>query len=530
MRATSLVLLLCLFFYLAVTSHADVIPNGYFPGRSADYVIAPKNGVQASDSFMMFKTAGHYAADSINDTQIADLVAHSMNSGALNGLETVNRSAYPNVDVFNPSQANLLVSIDYLGADSQSELTSVGQAIKIEKTAYPMSTISYLTTIVTGATPSVHGIISSVWKEFDEIIRAYSNEGQSLIGNYADMLSQSTQGKSAVVSISSDAQQATAMCSHQLNLAREPLSNNYCYTWDSTLNKVKAIAAPIEKLSILSKSQIWLAFTHKESTLSKILADAGITIVDVQPTLTRFSFVHNGVTSEFDYNTQEDMTFAAEISMIADLIARLRLGAYKNLAQDSAQDHFSVAISSLRTLANKYGETSSHFTVAVKIVDSVTKTLISEFEKVYDNKTTVEIIFMGKQNIELPSSLNGLVEAQYLPQIVAFETKSEDEVIKAVESALENTQFEVVEQQATDVTYYRTKRSTPDISSSSSPIDLLTITPYQLASFQICLWTPIILTVVVLAITITMINMGTDATTGKDAMVFNAPRSGAVAK
>jgi hypothetical protein len=294
------------------------------------------------------------------------------------------------------------------------------------------------------------------------------------------------------------------------------------------LNKVKAISAPSEKLSILSKSQIWYAFTQQESTLSKILADAGITIVDVQPTLARISFVHNGVTSEFDYNTQEDMTFAAEISMIADLIARLRLGAYKNLAQDSAQDHFSVAISSLKTLVNKYGEASSHFTAAVKIVDSVVKTLISEFEKAYENKATVEVIFMGKQNIELPSSLNGLVEAQYLPQIVAFETKSEEEVIKAVETALENTQFEVVEQQATDVTYYRTKRSSAD--PSSSPIDLLTVTPTQLANFQICLWTPIVLTVVVLAITITMINMGTAATTGKDAMVFNAPRSGAVAK
>jgi len=527
MRATTLVLLLSLFFFLAVSSHANVVSNGYFNGRSAKHVVAPKNVENLkSDSFLVLKSTNAYKASTIKDTDVADLLSHIMSTGALNGVSgDHDRSAYPAVDVFAPAQANLFVTVDYLGAESaQSELKSVGQSIEVTKTSYPMSPISFLTTLATGTTPAVHGIVSSFWKEFDDVYTAYSSEGQSMIGNFADFLSQNTQGKSAVISISADEQQSIALCSHQLNVAREPLSNNFCYTWDSTSNNVKSISSPSEKLSLLTRQQIWLALTQKDSTLNKILASAGISVVvagDV--TRSRLSLVSNGVASEFELSTQEDVAFSAEISMVADLIARLRLGAYNSLIQDSAQDHFSVAISTLRTVAVKYGEDSTHFAVAVKAVDAVIKTLIQEIEKAYNNKVITEVVFMGKQTLELPSSLKTIVEAHYLPQIVPFSTKTEEEAVQAVEKALENTQFEVVEQDVSEITYFRAKRA----AESSSPIDLLTITPSQLASFQICLWIPILLTIIVLAITITMISMGSSATSGKEANVFNAPRSGA---
>eukprot|EP01101_Sappina_pedata_P003549 TRINITY_DN1427_c0_g1_i1.p1 TRINITY_DN1427_c0_g1~~TRINITY_DN1427_c0_g1_i1.p1 ORF type:complete len:523 (-),score=284.04 TRINITY_DN1427_c0_g1_i1:117-1685(-) len=521
MRATPLVLLLCLFFYLAVTAHADTIPNGYFNGRSANHVVAPRNvETLKSDSAIVLKNVGHFGGAQINDTEIADLISHFMSAGALNGA--ANRSQYPAVDVFAPAKANLLISVDYLGADSNSELANIGQVVSINKTAYPMSPISYLTTIATGVTPSVHGIVSSFWREFDEIIKAYTAEGQSLIGNFADFLSQNTQGKSAVVSISANNQQAIALCSHQLNVAREPTSNNFCYTWDAASNKVKAISAPSEKLSLLSKAQIWTALTQQDSTLAKILASAGISVADIKTNVARLSLKSEGAVSEFDLNTEEDLSFAVELSMIADLIARLRLGAYKSLIKDSAPDHFAVAISTLRTIALKFGEQSAHFAVAIKSVDALSKALIQEIETAYEDKAAVEVIFMGKQTVEIPS-LSGLVETQYLPQIVPFASKTEEEAISAVEEILKGSPFKVVKQDAFEVTYTRAKRGN---TSSSSPTDL-DITPTQLASFQICLWTPIVLVIVVLAITITMFNMGSEATSGKDAMVFNAPRSGA---
>ncbi len=76
-------------------------------------------------------------------------------------------------DLFNRPKANILLSVDSLGADTLQSfdlqhlqtLAAQHTAVPLDHTSYPQNALATAATLATGANPAQHGIVANAWKK-----------------------------------------------------------------------------------------------------------------------------------------------------------------------------------------------------------------------------------------------------------------------------------------------------------------------------------------------------------------------------
>jgi len=99
--------------------------------------------------------------------------------------------------------------------------------LAIKKVAYPQDTIASLTTLITGHSPSTHGIVNRIWDSIEGVKSAYSAEGKMKIFNVNDQISQSFEGQPLIISASANLQMASALGVNP----KSTLGNNFALYW-----------------------------------------------------------------------------------------------------------------------------------------------------------------------------------------------------------------------------------------------------------------------------------------------------------
>jgi len=337
----------------------------HFPGRSGQIVISPSN-IQDGSVLLLLnneRIIKNTDAHQIDEISIADMIGHLLGTPILN--DEASRDSFPVSSVFNKPTANLLIVIDGVEADYVRQFTQLeGQKLNLNRIAYPEDSIASLTTIASGQTPSVHGIVSGSWRSKGRTLFGYSTV-QSRSANFADVLSQSFAGQSLVLSVSGDFQSAAAFSVHP-EIQDQMNWNNQAFYWSSDSNRFDSIFGNNLGSEQLSRADI-VTLASKRNNIAL-----------------------------FDLKSQEDFLFFAELEMVQSVVADLSSNAKLSaLAADSTPDAFTFVFSSLKDLIAKYGASSPQATTAATLLNELISQVVENINTVYNQKLASEILVLA---------------------------------------------------------------------------------------------------------------------------------------
>jgi len=365
-----------------------------YPGRSGDIIITPPT--IDDDSFVVLLGASGVTSDlssaiEIEETSVADLIGHLVGVSLLN--EHASRQSFPKGSLFNKAAANLLVVVDSLGSDSYdaSSLSQHGhaQTMKLKRMAFPQDTIASLATLISGYTPSVHGIVNSHWKTPQGIVAAYGAGSLPATATITDIISQSFHGKSLIMSLSADFQMASAFGAHQYLQASNQQWNNYGFYYDKSEKSFK---------SIYLVDEIGSPFTIQKEEILQMIAKrySNTNTITYHERTNSILFVMDNTEIKFPLNQEENFLFFAEIEFVLNAIEQLKSNEQlKALTTDSTPDMYNIVFSSVKALAKLYGRQSTNMQAAQKILDNTLTQIIKELNHLYDNKLTAEVVFLS---------------------------------------------------------------------------------------------------------------------------------------
>jgi len=387
-----------------------------FPLRSGDIIILPPT-IQ-DDSFLYLIDSNSLETSKsglkITETNVANLISTLIGGPVVNSADTLEESLVPSAhNLFNKARANLVVFVNSLGSDTLEKLSlklfqEKGQKIGIQRVAYPQDTIASLTTLMTGHTPSTHGIVHKKWESKGEKT-AYSPEAILRIFNVNDQITQTFEGQPLIISASLDSQMASTLGVNP----RNKIGNNFALYW----NKESASFENIYNGNIpglnISASQLLKIFEKDEK-----------------------------IKSTFDLNKMEDFYFLAEIEFLRNMAKQLEQNEkYVPLTMDNVPDLFSFSFSTLNAIKQNNGEDSSKFIAAVQLLDETLLEVYHKLSSIYSGKMSLEVVFLGTpayekmaQNKELKNRVFSLLKDSvnkdtfetYFPSIYITRSGSQD--------------------------------------------------------------------------------------------------------
>jgi len=397
---------LVLVFAFAVAAQLPTdVTNGYFEGRSGDLLI--KKDVPSEESFMMFlneKSTGLPVPKhemTLFETQVADLLSYLVGTAPLN--PQADRTQFPKKGFFSNPKANVLFVFD--STDTAPEM---GLKHKIASEAYPDETITALTSIVTGATPSQHGIIGDAWlaRGSGETISAYESWNPSRSGSRSvtiqDVFGLAYGGRSLVLSFSSKLPIARALSAKPFLL--KPTSPNYGFFWNGKgfdsvyYDKAKYTATSAELFAILAQLQDSPLVLDSESNSLVVNVD--------------------GQQVSLDLNAPEVVAVVAEVSYALHLMNLLSTAEeLRALVSDEVPDFFSFGFSSIKDLRNKYGRSSSQLRAVSVLVDYAVSTVVEKLNTLYQGKLLAEAVYLSSK--ETPVSTTQQIVAKTRATLVS---------------------------------------------------------------------------------------------------------------
>jgi len=210
--------------------------------------------------------------------------------------------------------------------------------------------------------------------------------------------------------------------------------------------------------------------------------------------------------------------FVAELFMAYELNSQFDSKTFKQLAYDDAPDHFGISFSSPKTLIKKYGSESSQCTLALDLIDRIIADLIQNAEELYEGRLCSEVVALGHSkeqdllNSQILEALKATsffhsIDQSSLPQIY-FTSTPQTPVLEELRAATKNSNLQVVHQYSRPIIHKRSM----DVALTSNK----TITPAELAQFQICLWVPIAVSIVLIVVVYYMFDMNS----GKDTLLY----------
>jgi len=440
-RIESILSLGLCFILFSLFSKAAISAISYFPGRSGDIIFTPEN-IQ-DDSYMILLKNQEIEGElrtskEIPETSVADLISHLLGTSVIN--ENADRSSFPHGSIFNKAKANLLIVVDGVGKelgsrylpslfsaeDNTKELMFPGQQLSLRRIAYPQDSITSLTTLITGYTPSIHGITASSWRDHRGTMLAYRAEGLRHVPSMADHVTRTFDGRSLTVSISLDFPMAAALGVHQYIATANDDWNHFGFFWDEENQRFSSFydydnnaaisefpSIPTTAMNTLRKS----LYLTREQIIGNLqrrsfpLVSASDSIRFQEDHLTIFSVLENYT---FDTNNQEEFLFFAELEFVFSFLDALETRIeLSSLVIDAIPDMFSFAFSSIRKLRAVYGDHSSCLRAALHIMENSIVQITDRLARLYGNKLVGEAIFLGDSSFQKLQASNDLKEIVY---------------------------------------------------------------------------------------------------------------------
>jgi hypothetical protein len=502
-RSLAVALFLALSLISALALPADVV-NGHYPGRSGDFVLRQK-GYAAGQAYLTLLSKNvELAQASLPETSVADLIAHLMGVAPLN--PAANRENFPRVNFLELPRANVLFFVQSSSASGDVALTSE---------AYPSDSIARLTTILTGSNPSEHGIIQRAWYDQvqREIVSAYSSEyAGARAASLQDVVTAAFAGNSLVVSAATCRMVASALAAKSAVLPAA--ANNHALYWSSESQKFASVYADVaDKLAFsFADVEAFAASLGSYDAATKRLSVEGV---------------------EFDLSTK-DVGFFAELSFVHSLVAQLKTDErLKALVADKASDFFTFAIS-FRGLEHKYGAESVQVRAAHSILTTTISFATEEINALYNGRAIAEIVSATPSSHiteELVEQVQTAAAADSVffnkkvyPQVYLVnwlsngETQSEA-VCSHLSSSLTNFEVHCAEGTMSALAVAR-------LSEGDEVMRMLVgngtsggATSDDIATFQIVIWTSVMLIFAALAASVVMASVH-DTT---DSVIYNSP-------
>jgi len=264
-------------------------------------------------------------------------------------------------NLFNKAKANLIVFVDSIGSDDLNmklKLTENGNRIKLNRVAYPQDTIATLSTFMTGVTPSVHGIVGSLWENEDGSFEAFSGTAGAKILNINDQMTQTFEGEPLIISASGNYQMTSAMGVNSRNV----FGNNFNLYWSDKRANFDNVNYRANNFGLnVSKEQILNTFQGA-------------------------------------FETKEEFFFVAELAFLKNMVNQLENEHFISFVNDKIPDLFSFSFASLKNL--KATSDARKFEAAVQLLDQTLIEVVNKLSTLYSGKATVEIVFLGNSASE----------------------------------------------------------------------------------------------------------------------------------
>lgn len=370
------------------------VAHGFRAGRSGDIVVKPNQVVDDA----LLKLSGANLPQQVSVTQIADLLAHLMNSAPVN--TAVDRSSMPSTNIFAGKKATVLVAIESLGIETLSQFEGLlqfngKQASTFADASYPYDSISLARTVISGAYPSRHGIVSHSWLSNSDVVQAFqSSAGEPLVASLPDVMSQYFGGQSLVLSASADQQLAAALGVHSVLRSEQPLSNNHIWHYDYRVQEV--MSDDRSPLMALTKGDAIKSITSNQLLGSDVSVQLGAATIQLSV---------GGQQAAFQIH--DDIAFFVELGLMARLHQQLE--AFSSLVSDEFPDYIAVGVHSLRSVKDKYGADSAQFRVAVRVADIAVHRFLAQVSQLYSSEAIVGLLFLGSNDEQLSSTTQSAI-------------------------------------------------------------------------------------------------------------------------
>ncbi|KYR00768.1 hypothetical protein DLAC_02811 [Tieghemostelium lacteum] len=513
------VLVLLLITVLAVKSEIKAVIN-----RSGDIIIqTPKDS--SSKLFLKGNVYNGNSLTSIQDVEVSNLISHVMGLLPLNNQQK-DRSSFPNVSIFNKPKLSLQFNLASISEESiKDDLTFLQNGISIEKTFYPMDSISELATIATGVTPDVHGIVASEWfANGQQKVQAYGKKSQSQSANVADLLSQSFGGKSLILSSSYCKKFTAAMALHQ------SLSSKNSYGFYSnkgiTIENLSQQSSHLSEM-ILTPGQVetiiyskaFKEFVLPSDTWSLSLNSGIIQITE-----------DNGKTFYFNLDSDTDRALLTELVMVFHTVQTLQKSEhFHKLALDAVPDMLTFSFTGHKQIGVSHQNPEIQ-RLALTMINNAMKSTYESLSTVYGGKVACSVVALApaashKEYIDrIEQALDNGVSVPlsesfphvYLPQ---SQKESQQEICQKVQNAIQELKVHCIESHTYSKVLVNADANTTSSSSYNSQEALeASADTNQVAAFQIFLFFPILWVLFILGGALLMMKISSDAQ--KDTLLY----------
>jgi len=204
-----------------------------------------------------------------------------------------------------------------------------------------------------------------------------------------------------IFTAAADKQTVASLSPHSSLLSQVPPSNTYSYFWNE--NKFAPLNSDSTRFSF-TKEDLLVRF--KDAHLIP-LSGGKLEYKDRVFLVT----LPSGLTVEFDTSDENTFKFFAEVFFFRHALQQFEGPAYSSLISDNVVDFFSFGFSSFKTLTQS-GLSSNKNLAAVYLVDAVISQLWSKIQNLYSGRVVAEVVSLGStfNTYEMPFSAKFILQ------------------------------------------------------------------------------------------------------------------------
>jgi len=356
-----------------------------YPGRSADVIVAPHN-LNSREGTVFFQSNKDLSVEELEEKDLANLVCDAIGVSLINEHS---QSKIPHGSAFDKSKANLFVvvdtSIDLYSLDDARVLNQ-GNGISLAKSAYPEDNIASIATMVTGTTPSVHGIVGRSWVDYTGRTHAYRAGATPDVASFVDIVSQSFQGRSLTISASSFFPVASALGVHQYIQNEHSTWNNFAFYWNRQAKQFQNVYHE----NIIPELEFTIDNILASLSSSPYKIGSSPARYDVENEIYTVHLPKEDIDVELNLHSREDFALFGELHFVSQLIKMLETSGSElnQLVNDQYPDLFNFGFTSVKMIQRRYGSESMELKAAVLLIDDLLSTVVEKLNILYGGKVT----------------------------------------------------------------------------------------------------------------------------------------------
>ncbi|EGC28636.1 hypothetical protein DICPUDRAFT_51759 [Dictyostelium purpureum] len=498
--------------------------------KSGQIVVKPK-AKQNSQLFLKGSVFENNDIKNIYDTQVSNLVSNVMGLLPLNSENA--EFELPNVSVFNKPKLNLFFSVESVSKDDlvNSKILNSESMINIKSNYFTQDTVSELNTIVTGVSPSSHGIPSSSWLNPTGKKTNAFESNKSNAPNLAYLVNSSFNGKSLIISQSASKKLASSTgVNVDISNGIYEQSDIYTYSLRPTgsflpINHVRKN----NKLSLSNKEIETFLYTKEFQQFIlpsgwKASMNSGIFSVSDS----------NGNIVKIDYDTFESSVILSELAAVFNTVKMIKSDAhFKQLALDSVPDFISFDFSSIASIRQKDGASSTLFKFALAMIEQTIESTYTQLSGIYGERVACEIVTLAPTSQLSQNQIDAIEEIvgektydieETLPHIYLLPKFGDKaaEVCEQLKASLKDLSVQCNTHSALPIHMLETEieDDTPVIPTNNNGTMTQTQITNKIAAFQILLFFPIVMTIFVVGGILLIMVISSDAQ--KDTLLYRS--------